>query len=334
MKNEKKSESGNSVERQSEWRAFTGLFKDSLKLVNEIVTIGGAGRLEDAKRSHEEAVGRLQPLLDRANGYKARIDDAVAGIGSALTQAKPYLQNAERLLRCRDEERRDLNFAVTTQTLQKVERFNAGLNSAITVGVGSIAGGTMAVGAWSLVTLFGSASTGTAISSLSGAAATNATLAWFGGGALTAGGTGMTGGVTVLGGIVAIPLVYVAAKSTHKNAKELEGAKVKVEEGIVEIQRQLTTLPSILDLVEARGRETERLCNGVVTKILELKQVIQPLGLLSVAKQRIWRFIGKQPFTKTQSDAIAELTNVLATFLAVFDSRVADAASGTQEALR
>jgi len=311
-----------------------GLFKDSLKLVTEVVTLGGAGRREDAKRAHEEALGRLQSLLDRANGYKARIGDAVAGIGSALTQAKPYLENAERLLKCRDEERRELNFAVTTQTLHKVERFNAGLNSAISVGVGSIAGGTMAVGAWSLVTLFGSASTGTAISGLSGAAATNATMAWFGGGALTAGGAGMAGGMTVLGGIVAIPLVYVAAKSAHKNAKELEGAKVKVEEGIVEIQSQLAALPSILDHVEARRRETERLCNGVVTKIMELKKVIQPLGLLSVAKQRIWRFIGKNPYTKAQSDAIAELTNVLATFLAFFNSRVLDAASGTQEALR
>ena len=144
MRNDKK-KSENSLERQSEWRAFMGLFKDSLKLVTEVVTLGGVGRREDAKRAHEEALGRLQSLLDRANGYKARIGDAVAGIGSALTQAKPYLENAERLLKCRDEERRELNFAVTTQTLHKVERFNAGLNSAISVGVGSIAGGTMAI---------------------------------------------------------------------------------------------------------------------------------------------------------------------------------------------
>ncbi len=310
-----------------------GLFKDSFKLVNEIVTLGGAGRLEDAKQAYEETYCRFQSLLVRANGYKARIDDAIAAIGSALTHAKPYLENAEQLIKCRDEKRRDLNFAVKTQTLHKVERFNAGMNSAISVGVGSVAGGTMAVGAWSLVTLIGSASTGTAISGLSGAAATNATLAWFGGGALTAGGAGMAGGMTVLGGIVAIPLVYFAAKSTHKKAKEVEDAKLNVEEAILNLRRQLEPLPSILEIVEARRRETERLCSELVAKIVELKEVIQPRWLLSVAKQKILAFLGKQPYSKAQSDAIAELTVVLATFLAAFDVQASSAASGMQEPL-
>lgn len=47
-------------------------------------------------------------------------------------------------------------------------------------------------------TTFGTASTGAAISSLSGAAATNAALAWLGGGALTAGGGGMAAGNALL----------------------------------------------------------------------------------------------------------------------------------------
>jgi hypothetical protein len=272
-------------------------------------------------------------LLARANGYKARINDAVVAIGSVLTHAKPYLEDAERLIRCRVEERRELDVAVTTQTLHKVERFNAGMNSAISVGVGSITGGTMAVGAWSLVTLFGSASTGAAISGLSGVAATNATLAWFGGGALAAGGAGMAGGMTVLGGIVAIPLVYVAAKSTHKKAKELEDAKVKIEEDIVRIRRDLETLPSIVEHVEARQREAERLCTDIVAKIVEFKKVLRPLGLLSLAKQKILALVGKKPYSQSQSDAIADLTSVLATFLAAFDAQASGAASGTQETL-
>lgn len=49
--------------------------------------------------------------------------------------------------------------------------------------------------------MFGAASTGTAISTLSGAAATKATLAWFGGGSLAAGGFGVAGGGIVLAGI-------------------------------------------------------------------------------------------------------------------------------------
>ena len=64
------------------------------------------------------------------------------------------------------------------------------------------AGGVAAVGVTKiLVASIGTASTGTAISTLSGAAATKATLAWLGGGALAAGGLGVAGGTVVLGGV-------------------------------------------------------------------------------------------------------------------------------------
>ncbi len=63
------------------------------------------------------------------------------------------------------------------------------------------AGGFAAAGATtSAVMALGTASTGTAISALSGAAATNATLAALGGGAIAAGGGGMALGSAVLGG--------------------------------------------------------------------------------------------------------------------------------------
>lgn len=63
------------------------------------------------------------------------------------------------------------------------------------------AGGFAAAGATtSAVIALGTASTGTAISSLSGVAATNATLAALGGGSIAAGGGGMALGTAVLGG--------------------------------------------------------------------------------------------------------------------------------------
>ena len=74
---------------------------------------------------------------------------------------------------------------------------------------GAVAGGAVAFGAYGAATAFASASTGTAIASLSGAAATNATLAFFGGGSLAAGGLGIAGGTMVLGGLVAGPALAV-----------------------------------------------------------------------------------------------------------------------------
>ncbi len=70
---------------------------------------------------------------------------------------------------------------------------NAGAGAAgASAGVAVAAMGPTA--AMGVATTFGVASTGTAISSLSGAAATNAALAWLGGGALAANGGGMAAG--------------------------------------------------------------------------------------------------------------------------------------------
>lgn len=107
---------------------------------------------------------------------------------------------------------------------------------------GSVAGGAVAGTAGGALVAFGAygaaqalafASTGTAIASLSGAAATNATLAFFGGGSLAAGGLGMAGGAAVLGGLVAGPALmivgFVAGAAAKKN---LEKAYTNREEAI------------------------------------------------------------------------------------------------------
>ncbi len=75
------------------------------------------------------------------------------------------------------------------------------------VGVSSTAMGLAATGGlFALATTFGTASTGTAIAALHGAVATNAALAWLGGGTLAAGGGGVAAGSVALtgGGIIVV----------------------------------------------------------------------------------------------------------------------------------
>lgn len=90
--------------------------------------------------------------------------------------------------------------------------------------IGGAAGGTLAAyGAYSSASLFAKASTGTAIAKLSGIAAKNATLAYFGGGALSAGGLGVSGGIVVLGGLIAGPalaIMGVIVESKTKKSKD------------------------------------------------------------------------------------------------------------------
>jgi hypothetical protein len=295
-----------------------GIFKDSLKVINEIVTLGGASRLEEANRAYQEKHDEYLVLYREAKGYKTEIEENIKAMGDALTQAKTYLEMSEKIIKNSVNDTSGLNVEFGTRTLNKVEMFNSEFSSAINVGAGSIAGGSLAVGSWALVTALGSASTGAAISGLSGVAATNATLAWFGGGALAAGGAGMAGGMAVLGGIVAIPMVFFAAKSSHKKAKEAEEAKTQVEEAIFEIRKQIEALPIVLGTVKARKYVIGQLCFALIADIIKFKKIIRPHGFFSVVKQNFLSLLGKNPYTVVQSEALEQLNISITKFLSGF----------------
>lgn len=121
------------------------------------------------------------------------------------------------------EQQKDLSGIIKGFDLNKLKEARDNLVSLKTA-LGGLAGGATAgamagFSAYGAVGLLGAASTGTAISSLGGVAATNATLAWFGGGSLAAGGLGVAGGIAVVGGIVAAPVIAVAALVWAKSAE-------------------------------------------------------------------------------------------------------------------
>lgn len=88
------------------------------------------------------------------------------------------------------------------------------------IGSGVVSSALATLGAYGAVGAFATASTGTAIGTLSGVAATNATLAWLGGGSLAAGGFGMAGGAVALGGIALAPLLAIGGFWAAGKAEE------------------------------------------------------------------------------------------------------------------
>ena len=85
---------------------------------------------------------------------------------------------------------------------------------------GAVAAGSVTgVAALGLVTAFGTASTGTALATLSGPAYVHATLAALGGGSLATGGFGMAGGAAVLGAVVAAPMLAVASFAADRKIR-------------------------------------------------------------------------------------------------------------------
>ncbi|MDU4715161.1 MAG: hypothetical protein E6Y10_00640 [Anaerococcus sp.] len=135
-------------------------------------------------------------------------------------------------------------------------------------------GPTAAMG---VATTFGLASTGTAISALSGAAATNAALAWLGGGALVAGGGGMAAGNAFLAmagpaglAIAAISLVAsgllfwknnkdkkhlenLFAAISHRDVKSYELAIVEILERIKRIDDENEKLDEAIENIKTFG---------------------------------------------------------------------------------
>ncbi|WQU34135.1 glycine zipper family protein [Helicobacter pylori] len=125
---------------------------------------------------------------------------------------------------------------------------------------GSAIGGVLAAyGAYAGVGMLASTAGGVAIAELSGVAATNATLAWLGGGALSVGGFGMVGGMAVLGGLVAGPaLAILGAFSASKMEEKLENAKAycsQVEKAAKEADAVIDNLQAIRKMADLFTRQ-------------------------------------------------------------------------------
>ena len=105
--------------------------------------------------------------------------------------------NRQKIKRISFSDNHSMHFEEPISNDESAEAWKYMFGAAAGIGVGgAVAGGSILT---ALATTFGMASTGAAISSLSGAAATNAVLAWIGGGALAAGGGGVALGSTILG---------------------------------------------------------------------------------------------------------------------------------------
>lgn len=138
-----------------------------------------------------------------------------------------------------DFEEIDLHKAKFLETAEFTQKdLEAARQSAAGAGAGFAAGAAVAslaptAAIW-VATTFGTASTGTAISTLSGAVATNAALAWLGGGAIASGGGGMAAGHALLAlagpigwgiaGATLLASIALFAKAKHDNTEERQQA--------------------------------------------------------------------------------------------------------------
>lgn len=226
-----------------------------------------AGAREDARRALED-LGRLK--LETWNGQLGRFVQLFEQLhnvelrGETLVGdfAPPFVSRAE---------------------LGEMKRLSLKASEIMTGGAAALGSGALVgIASYGGAMTFAAASTGTAIGSLSGAAAVNATLAWFGGGSLAAGGLGMAGGVAVLGGLVAGPVLAVGGLILAAKAKEgLAHARTNLasaKRAAAEMSNAATIVIGIRRLSRQFSRVIERVIPQMDAALDQLEAVISVAG--------------------------------------------------------
>lgn len=222
-------------------------------------------KLEREKTRYDETYNRVNKLGTNLHLTREKAAKAIAMTDSLLGS----IDNIP--LELKD----DINYINDNRDLfiQKVEfaeqNYKKIADPKVVAGLG-IAGGVAfaalapSAAMWTATT-FGVASTGTAIASLSGAAAENAALAWLGGGSLATGGGGMVAGKALLSlaGPIGIGIAGLFIAKALKNKSEKEELQRKKYKVLNDIRENNKTLDSLSCEIERLTKETDAMWASV-----------------------------------------------------------------------
>lgn len=255
-------------------------FRGSSKKAVRVVT--GMQAVEDRKKSiktREEADVLRVEIEETNEALRDDLNDTLETFGKyrleALSATVGKFLHCLELMnqRAKGKEYEFLSeIDIMTEEVKEMESVDMKASDALrTLAVG---GGFAAVGiigtpavVTGAVTALCAASTGTAISSLSGAAASNAVLAWLGGGTLAAGGGGVAAGTVVLGavtatatiGLAAIAVGTLASRFYAKKNTEAEAYLADVKVWAEQVQASWTVLAGIKNRIIELHNLTTRL---------------------------------------------------------------------------
>lgn len=267
------------------------------------------GRYETQKHQLERARENCQGALERLGRRKVQVMD---------TEMRRFAASFEQLKNVKLTDVPSMA-ALPQAELQAMELQTIGfeaidvLKTLAASGAGGATAGFVAYGA---VGALGVASTGTAISSIGGIAAYNATMAWLGGGALSAGGLGMAGGMWVLGSIVTGPVLAIGGMVMSAKSKEaLANAKAQAAE-LGKAIEQMKTVEAATSLIQARGEQLFQILHGLWE---ELRQSLPQLETI-VSRETDWRRLRQE-----EREAVAVITSLAYLIKQIIDAPLFDA---------
>ncbi len=241
-----------------------------------------AGAKKEAIAIHKRTVDKYNTLLTDFQ-YKCEQLYVLRQSGVAQIEQIEYLINSiantpkefEKNISVIKNER--IRFRKTEEYAAEAYRtaLKTGAGAASGVGMGAAIASMAPTAAMWVATTFGTASTGTAISALSGAVATKAALAWLGGGALAAGGGGMAAGQALLA--LAGPIGWgISAGTTIVSIVTMGVKNKKISEEAIEEAKKITLAGAQLHetgaIVMQIHNETEVLLTNIKEQFLQTSE--------------------------------------------------------------
>lgn len=303
-------------------------------IFNNILTLGAHGRVKNANENLRQTIRNLEEVHGKMERKK---EDLNLTLIELLKLKKKTIKSLEKLRRITQsfifKDRDNLSFQINSSklditTFQYIEKsVDLGLiaiNATKSIGTGL----STAAGVHFLVGKLGTASTGIAISKLSGAAATNATLAWLGGGSASVGGGGMAAGSIVSGGLVIIPTMVVMGLLNHlkanKEIKEIKSKELEAYQAISNLKSNILGM----DLISIRSDELiYSLKKAKSVYELEFEKIYKelfPVPIISKLIKHYKKRNNKEIFKDYEIEKISHLGKVAEQVLKIVDTKVLD----------
>lgn len=295
------------------------------KILN-FVTFGAKDRsaaknIEDAANSRSQrALAELEASRQATQSHLAELGSLRSSIyeGSLSDFVDLYERVSKASRRPLKSTRLEVDGKELVGSVQTIKRTSTSLKEyAAGGGAGVLGGAVAACGAWGLAGLVGTASTGTAIGTLSGVAATNASLAWLGGGTLAAGGTGVAGGMAVLCGVALAPLAIAGMwLGQESGSRRINEAVVYSKEHDVLIEKtntlivQLQQIHRAAQLLMVICAVMDRVLMAQMQPMHEVAEQVESRSFLArhvVARLRQW-WRGT-PYTTSQEIVLCNASN-------------------------
>lgn len=259
--------------------------------------IKDAGAIADAARKrYDQSIARTEKRVaasnERIHQYGLQQEEArrvvIERMGAFIERHRQQVkQSAAQLLDGIDAEQRE------------IEAFAGALTADVSwlrgAGVAALTGAGASVGIPGAVTALGAASTGTAISSLSGAAAQSATMAYLGGGSLAAGGGGVALGTAALGVVTIGPTMLIGGLTLNGQGEKAMTKAKRYEAKVAIAVKDQAAFRASLDTLNIRVEEVSDVLAGLVQRAQEALSTLEQLDFDS--KQHSGEF--KRAFSLT-----------------------------------